>query len=156
MTTHDNKDKIAIVTGGAQGIGLAVVKRLLASGTTVAIWDRDAALASSVATELGERAYAYGVDVTNTAGVEEVAARVDVQYELPLYRSRKGLRALDLYVNGGLLLLADWRDLRVAVPGYEGAARLPVDLTFDIGLRMDTRVGTFQLGFSTLLGFLDL
>ncbi|MCB9613600.1 MAG: BamA/TamA family outer membrane protein [Sandaracinus sp.] len=88
--------------------------------------------------------------------VEEVAARVDVQYELPLYRSRKGLRALDLYVNGGLLLLADWRDLRVAVPGYEGAARLPVDLTFDIGLRMDTRVGTFQLGFSTLLGFLDL
>ncbi|MCB1970792.1 MAG: SDR family oxidoreductase [Geminicoccaceae bacterium] len=77
MTTHDNKDKIAIVTGGAQGIGLAVVKRLLASGTTVAIWDRDAALASSVATELGERAYAYGVDVTNTAGVEEVAARVN-------------------------------------------------------------------------------
>jgi hypothetical protein len=88
--------------------------------------------------------------------VEEVAARVDVQYELPLYRSRKGLRALDLYVNGGLLLLADWRDLRVAVPGYEGAARVPLDLTFDVGLRMDTKVGTFQLGFSTLLGFLAL
>jgi len=88
--------------------------------------------------------------------VEEVAARVDVQYELPLYRSRKGLRALDLYVNGGLLLLADWRDLRVAVPGYEGAARIPLDFTFDVGLRMDTKIGTFQLGFSTLLGFLAL
>jgi hypothetical protein len=88
--------------------------------------------------------------------VEEVAARVDVQYELPLYRSRGGLRALDLYVNGGLLLLADWRDLRVAVPGYEGAARMPLDFTFDVGLRMDTKVGTFQLGFSTLLGFLAL
>ncbi len=88
--------------------------------------------------------------------VEEVATRVDVQYELPLYRSRKGLRALDLYVNGGLLLLADWRDLRVAVPGYEGAARIPLDFTFDVGLRMDTKIGTFQLGFSTLLGFLAL
>lgn len=88
--------------------------------------------------------------------VEEVAARVDVQYELPLYRSRKGLRALDLYVNGGLLLLADWSDLRVAVPGYDGAARIPLDFTFDVGLRMDTKIGTFQLGFSTLLGFLAL
>lgn len=88
--------------------------------------------------------------------VEEVASRLDVQYELPLFRGRAGLRALDLYVNGGLLLLADWRDLRVAVPGYEGAARIPVDFTFDVGLRLDTRVGTFQVGFSTLLGFLAL
>ncbi|MBX3247886.1 MAG: BamA/TamA family outer membrane protein [Myxococcales bacterium] len=90
-----------------------------------------------------------------TMRAEEVAARLDVQYELPLYRNRRrGFRGLDAYVNVGVLMLADWRDLRVAVPGYVGISRAPLDLTFDIGLRMDTRVGTFQLGFSTLLGFL--
>jgi hypothetical protein len=31
-----------------------------------------------------------------------------------------------------------------------------VDLTFDLGLRADTQIGVFQLGFSNLLGFVAL
>ncbi len=39
--TIDLNGRIAVVTGGAQGIGRAIVERLLASGAAVAIWDRD-------------------------------------------------------------------------------------------------------------------
>ena len=41
MNLYDLKDRVAIVTGAAQGIGLAVTNRILASGGKVAIWDRD-------------------------------------------------------------------------------------------------------------------
>ena len=34
----------AVVTGAAQGIGLAIVERFLASGASVSLWDRDDAL----------------------------------------------------------------------------------------------------------------
>ena len=40
--TIDLNGRIAVVTGGAQGIGRAIVERLLESGAAVAIWDRDA------------------------------------------------------------------------------------------------------------------
>ena len=42
-TLHDFTDRVAVVTGGAQGIGLAAVRRLLAGGAQVAIWDVDKA-----------------------------------------------------------------------------------------------------------------
>ncbi len=43
--TIDLSGRSAVVTGGAQGIGRAIVERLLESGAAVAIWDRDGALA---------------------------------------------------------------------------------------------------------------
>jgi 3-oxoacyl-[acyl-carrier protein] reductase len=39
---YDFSGRHAVVTGGAAGIGLAIVQRLLAGGATVALWDRDA------------------------------------------------------------------------------------------------------------------
>src|SRR4029079_11962344 len=62
----------AIVTGGAQGIGRAIVERFLDSGATIAIWDRDQALADKVAAELKSKGKvaAFTVDVTNYAAVE--------------------------------------------------------------------------------------
>jgi len=88
--------------------------------------------------------------------VEEFAGRFDIQYELPLFRSARRLRRLNAYFNIGLLYLADPRSLTLAVPGYEGAAKAPIDLTFDVGLRFDTRIGVFQIGFSNILGFLNI
>jgi 3-oxoacyl-[acyl-carrier protein] reductase len=60
------------VTGGAQGIGRAIVERLLDSGAAVAIWDRDRALAEKTAGELKarNRVAAVAVDVTKLAEVE--------------------------------------------------------------------------------------
>lgn len=42
MNKIDLSTRQAIVTGGAQGIGLSIAKRLLASGASVSVWDRDA------------------------------------------------------------------------------------------------------------------
>jgi 3-oxoacyl-[acyl-carrier protein] reductase len=45
--------RLAIVTGGARGIGLAVCRRLLAAGASVAIWDNDESAAEKAERELG-------------------------------------------------------------------------------------------------------
>lgn len=87
---------------------------------------------------------------------EELAARLDVEYAIWVYESRDALRGLQIYGLVGLYALADDDDLRIAIPGYSGFARVPIDLTFDVGLRLDTVVGVFQVGFSTLLGFISL
>jgi 2-dehydro-3-deoxy-L-rhamnonate dehydrogenase (NAD+) len=44
MNVYDLNERVAVVTGGAQGIGLAVANRILASGGRVAIWHRARAL----------------------------------------------------------------------------------------------------------------
>ena len=41
MNKIDLNGRIAVVTGGAQGIGLAIARRLAASGAQVCLWDRD-------------------------------------------------------------------------------------------------------------------
>jgi len=62
----------AVVTGGAQGIGRAIVERFLESGAAVAIWDRDVDLGKKTAAELQKRGRisTFAVDVTNYPDVE--------------------------------------------------------------------------------------
>ena len=48
----DLSGRVAVVTGGAQGIGLAVARRLLSSGASVAIWDVDQAAMKNADAEL--------------------------------------------------------------------------------------------------------
>ena len=50
--------------------------------------------------------------------------------------------------------MATAHDLRDPPSGYEGLARAPVDLTYNLGLRVDTSVGGLTLAFSNLLGLL--
>src|SRR3712207_8300346 len=49
----DLSGRVAVVTGGAQGIGRAIAERLAESGARVAIWDMDEALARRTAGEIG-------------------------------------------------------------------------------------------------------
>lgn len=88
----------------------------------------------------------------------ELAWRIDVGYDIPIYErvKQRGLREINIYTLIGLYSLADIRDQRLGIDGFSGAARYPLDLTFDFGFRFDTRVGVFQVGFSTLLGFIRL
>ncbi|HZP69753.1 MAG TPA: SDR family NAD(P)-dependent oxidoreductase [Pseudolabrys sp.] len=62
----------AVVTGGAQGIGRAIVERFLDSGAAVAIWDRDTDLAKKTVSSLQNRGRVlpFKVDVTNYPDVE--------------------------------------------------------------------------------------
>jgi NAD(P)-dependent dehydrogenase (short-subunit alcohol dehydrogenase family) len=73
------KDKVAIVTGAAQGIGAAAVRRLHAEGCLVAAVDVKAAPLMALAESLGDRAIAVPADVSTEEGcafyVEAVAER---------------------------------------------------------------------------------
>jgi 2-hydroxycyclohexanecarboxyl-CoA dehydrogenase len=74
--------KIAIVTGGASGIGLATSQRLARDGASVAIWDLDEAGAGRAAAELvagGARAIACRVDVSSRAQVDAGLERVHAE-----------------------------------------------------------------------------
>jgi 3-oxoacyl-[acyl-carrier protein] reductase len=76
MHRFDLGGRRAVVTGGAQGIGRAIVERFLDSGATVAIWDIDVALAERTAQELRERgaAHVFRADVAELAEVEAATA----------------------------------------------------------------------------------
>lgn len=67
--------QVAVVTGGAQGIGGAVAARLAQGGARIAIWDMDAALAEETAGTLGGGAFACKVDVADWESVEAATAR---------------------------------------------------------------------------------
>jgi hypothetical protein len=83
---------------------------------------------------------------------EELAARIDSEYVWPIVRGRrKFLKNADAYFLLGLYALADPMDLHVAIPGYSGIARLPIDLTIDFGVRLDTQIGVFQVGLAKFL-----
>ena len=86
----DLSGRKAVVTGGAQGIGRAIVERFLQSGADVAIWDRDQALAQTTADALkGKgRVAAIAVDVTLYADVERARDA-----------TIKALGAIDILVN---------------------------------------------------------
>jgi 2-dehydro-3-deoxy-L-rhamnonate dehydrogenase (NAD+) len=70
MNAIDLENRTAIVTGGARGIGLAIVQRLLASGATVTLWDLDGAVLDQAAAALkGGRVHTATVDVTDDAAI---------------------------------------------------------------------------------------
>src|ERR1700675_1158183 len=68
----DLSGRNAVITGGAQGIGRAIVERFLDSGAAVAIWDRDLKLAQKTTAELKNRGRLspVAVDVTKYADIE--------------------------------------------------------------------------------------
>jgi NAD(P)-dependent dehydrogenase (short-subunit alcohol dehydrogenase family) len=74
------KDKVAIVTGGARGIGEAIVRAYAAEGAHVAVADVEFELAQKLAGELGGKAMAVRIDVRDSrsieAGVAEVVAKL--------------------------------------------------------------------------------
>ena len=72
------KNKVAIVTGGASGLGRATVENFVVSGARVAIFDRDEEAGTELASSLGETALFCAVDVAND---DSVAAGIDAVME---------------------------------------------------------------------------
>ncbi|MCP8888195.1 SDR family NAD(P)-dependent oxidoreductase [Devosia ureilytica] len=77
MNQIDLKDQVAVVTGGAQGLGFAIAHRLLASGARVSLWDRDGDVLDKAVAALGEGVSRQVVDVTNLAGLEQAHAATE-------------------------------------------------------------------------------
>lgn len=87
--------------------------------------------------------------------IGDIAGRIDVQYEYVLYATsgRRPVRRVHAYANVGLYSVADLATLQIVGPTYSGLARLPIDLTFDLGIRVDTDIGVFDFGLSNVVGF---
>jgi len=121
MNAYPLLDQVAVVTGGAQGLGAALAQRLAAEGAHVVVADLNAAgaqaTADAVAQATGRRTLALAVDVTDEA---QVAALVD--------RAVATFGRLDIMVaNAGIVLsgpleefdLARWRKVvEVNLTGY--------------------------------------
>ena len=65
------RGKRAVVTGAAQGIGLAISSQLLRQGAEVCLWDQDLNLVSKSSDELGPKSFYSEVDVTNPEAVSQ-------------------------------------------------------------------------------------
>jgi 2-dehydro-3-deoxy-L-rhamnonate dehydrogenase (NAD+) len=76
MNKIDLTGRHAIVTGAAQGIGLSIARRFLASGASVTLWDRDRDLLAATLKELGSLGTVDAVigDVTDAEAVTRAAA----------------------------------------------------------------------------------
>ena len=76
MNTVDLQGRVAVITGGAQGIGYATAKRMLASGAAVVLWDIDAARLASAVQALASLGSVSGdaVELTNEADVAAATA----------------------------------------------------------------------------------
>ena len=70
------ENKIAIVTGGARGIGAAIVDRYVAEGAKVVVADIALAEAEKTAAHYGDKAFAVALDVTKTASIEAAVEAV--------------------------------------------------------------------------------
>ena len=81
MNQLDMQGRHAVITGGAAGLGLAIAQRMLASGATVTLWDRDAAALATAAQALGAGVQTVQVDVTRhdsvVKAVQQTAPKVD-------------------------------------------------------------------------------
>jgi NAD(P)-dependent dehydrogenase (short-subunit alcohol dehydrogenase family) len=88
MNQLDFQDRHAVVTGGATGLGFAIAARLVQSGGSVTLWDRDEAAGRDAALRLGSKAQSVAVDVCSH---EQVRSAVEA--------TMKGAGRIDALVN---------------------------------------------------------
>jgi len=90
MNQIDLQGRVAVITGGAQGIGYAIAERMLASGASVVLWDADEAKLAEAKGMLGGpgRVFTDKVELTSEA---EVAAATE--------RTLKATKKIDILVN---------------------------------------------------------
>ena len=77
MNKIDLEGQVAVVTGGAQGIGFAIAERLIQSGAKVSLWDLNAGLLEEAKKALGPSASSKLVDITDLPTLERVHAEVE-------------------------------------------------------------------------------
>ncbi len=84
------------------------------------------------------------------------AAKVDAEYRIPLYRGTRSIYGIDFFGSFGVYGVANDADLTNHARGYQGFATVPVDLTFNAGLRIDTQAGGFVFGVANFVGLVPV
>ena len=83
MNIYDFRGRSAIVTGGGQGIGFSVAKRILENGGRVAVWDVDQESLNSLVNELGgdaQNILAQNVDISDPSAVQVASKTVHSKF----------------------------------------------------------------------------
>ena len=89
MIKFNLKDRVAIVTGGAQGFGLAITERFIESGATVVIWDIDEeAIKTAINKINSDKISSQVVDVESFENIEKNLAEVE-----------KNHNKIDIFIN---------------------------------------------------------
>jgi NAD(P)-dependent dehydrogenase (short-subunit alcohol dehydrogenase family) len=76
----DLAERVAVVTGGARGIGLAIARRALASGATVALWDSDAPALEAATAALGGAVSTHAIELTDATAVREAVRATEARH----------------------------------------------------------------------------
>ena len=78
MIQFDLKDRVAVVTGGAQGFGLAITERFIESGAKVVIWDIDENEAKKALEKVNSKNLTYQiVDVSNIETINDKLSEIE-------------------------------------------------------------------------------
>lgn len=79
MNQIDLNGQVAVVTGGAQGLGFAIAKRLVESGAKVSLWDLNSGVLAQAVEALGPATSAITVNITDLKALEAAHARVEAE-----------------------------------------------------------------------------
>jgi outer membrane protein insertion porin family len=85
----------------------------------------------------------------------QYAAKLNAEYRLPVYRGQRSIYGVDIFGSFGIYALANPIDLTNPAPGSSGFATVPIDLTFNLGVRIETSAGGIVFGLSNFLPFIQ-
>ncbi len=90
--SFDFKGRTAIVTGGAQGFGLDITKRLIRSGATVIIWDNDQKMVEKAIEDIKSPNLSFNiVDISNYSKVEECVQEITKKKNIDILINNAGI-----------------------------------------------------------------
>ena len=100
MIRFDLHNRVAVVTGGAQGFGLAIVKRFIESGATVIIWDIDEKAAKEAVDKIKSENLSYSiVDVSNFENVAKNLLNIEKKFgKIDIFINNAGIAGMNAKV----------------------------------------------------------
>tara|TARA_B100000579_G_scaffold405270_1_gene390801 strand:+ start:536 stop:1285 length:750 start_codon:yes stop_codon:yes gene_type:complete len=120
MNKINLSNRIAIVTGGAQGFGLAISKKFIESGADVIIWDIDKKANENASKTINSKKLSYqNVDVTNYESIEKNLKEIESSY-----------KKVDIFVNNAGITGMNAKVWEYPINEWEKVMNLDLNATF--------------------------